>query len=389
MATLQGGAANPGSARRILALAAKDRAAARRALAQFSFRQQAALICAAPLARRAALLDLIEAPEQVVPALPPAEFCYTLRQIGLSDAVWLITCASEKQLAAALDLDAWRGWQPDLSRAQEWLRAIAEAGESALLRAARALDMELLLLLLRSRAQVLLRLQSDEDWSPPPGVQTLDGAFYLLALRADDDLADLLALLRVLFERDYWRYFRLLQAVPWEQGAEAEEWALRWRNGRLADLGFPAPEDAKRIYARLAPGELAQLPQAPQPPPPAEVPAWTAVLPAPTASGGGEGFALFRAIAALPEPERRPHILAFLALVNRVAVADEAPLGEPETMPQALRKAVERASLGLSFLARENGLPLADALRRAPVERLFLVGHALHASAAGAEAGAD
>ncbi|MDD9828378.1 MAG: DUF6178 family protein [Deltaproteobacteria bacterium] len=389
MATLQGGAANPGSARRILALAAEDRAAARRALAQLGFREQAALICAAPLSRRAALLDLVESPEQVVPALPPAELCYTLRQIGLDDATWLIACASEAQLAAALDLDAWRGWLPDLSRAQEWLRAIAEAGEPALLRAARALDMELLLLLLRARAQVLLRLQSDEDWSPPPGGQTLDGAFYLLALRPEDDLADLLALLRVLFQRDYWRYFRLLQAVPWEQGAEAEEWALRWRNGRLADLGFPAAGDAKRIYARLAPGELAQLPlpQAPQPPAPAGLPAWTAVLPAPT--GGEGGFALFRAIAALPEPERRPHILAFLALVNRVAVADEAPLGEPETMPQALRKAVDRASLGLEFLAREHALSLADALRRAPAERLFQVGHALHAKAAGAEAQAD
>jgi len=387
VANLQDGAANPGSARRLLALAAQNRAAARRALARLEFREQAALICAAPLPRRAALLDLVESPEQVVPALPPAELCYTLRQIGLDDAAWLIACASEEQLAAALDLDAWRGWLPDLSRAQEWLRAIAEAGESALLRAARALDMEMLLLLLRARVQVLLRLQSDEDWSPPPGVQTLDGAFYLLALRLDDDLADLLALLRVLFQRDYWRYFRLLQAVPWEQGAEAEEWALRWRTGRLADLGFPDAGDAKRIYAWLAPGQLAQLPQAPQPPPPAGLPAWTAVLPAPNESEG-DGFALFRAIAALPEPERRPHILAFLALVNRVAVADEAPLGEPETMPQALRKAVERASMGLVFLARENGLSPAEALRRAPVERLFQVGHALHAKAAEA-GGAD
>ena len=44
------------------------------------------------------------------------------------------------------------------------------------------------------------------------------------------------------------------------QSRRLEEWALRGRNGRLQDLGFPPLEDAKRIYAWLSPEQLVKLP---------------------------------------------------------------------------------------------------------------------------------
>ena len=99
-----------------------------------------------------------------------------------------------------------------------------------------------------------------DDWQPPPGAHTLDGVFHLLARAPGDDLAAPRALLRVLFQHDYWRYFRLVQSAIWELDGENEEYALRWRRGRLQDAGFPDPEDAARVYSHLREEQLTRLP---------------------------------------------------------------------------------------------------------------------------------
>jgi hypothetical protein len=90
-----------------------------------------------------------------------------------------------------------------------------------------------------------------------------------------------------------------------------------------------------------------------------------------------QALALFRALAALPEEERRPHAFAFMALANRVAMADELPLGDAETLPVALEKAARLTSRGLEHVAAANALPLHEVLRYATLERLFRVGHQL------------
>jgi hypothetical protein len=92
---------------------------------------------------------------------------------------------------------------------------------------------------------------------------------------------------------------------------------------------------------------------------------------------------IFRAIAELPDEERRPHLFAFLALANRIAVAEQMPLGDAETIPRAIERAAEITSRGLDYLSRENATDPPEVLRRATFERLFRVGHNLTESEAG------
>jgi hypothetical protein len=92
----------------------------------------------------------------------------------------------------------------------------------------------------------------------------------------------------------------------------------------------------------------------------------------PVAGKGGE--LLFASIAARPDEERRPLMFAFRALANRVAVADGLPLGDAESLPLAIAKAERAASAGLAHLARENDVLPTEVLRRATLERLFMVG---------------
>jgi len=364
----------PPQARRILGLAGADRKAARAALAELSLEDQVALVCTSPASRRGELIGLAPAPEALVPRLPEAELCFSVTGLGVEDAAWILEHATADQLVACFDLDAWHGDEPARDALELWLGALAEAGPPTLLRAARALDPELLALELRARIEVWLKPAGDdaEDWSAPSGAQTLEGQFYYRARRENDDLADVSQLLDALFRDDYWLYFRLLQAVDWESEAENAVWAERWRTGRLQDLGFPPRQEAIAIYAWEAPERLAALP--------AEagaldveawrLPVWQPSLPvAPDAR-----HSVFRAAAELGADERAAFLYGFLSLANAVAVADRMPLGDAASTPDALQRAAEIASAGLEFLAREHGLPEVEVLRRTPLPRLFRVG---------------
>ena len=360
------------AARRLLDLARRDRAAAEEAVAKLPLEEQLALVCEAPLEKRDRVLGLLPEPAAVIPLMPPAELCFTVKAIGLADAAWLLDYATPEQTVAAIDLDAWHGNELDRATANQWLEAFARTSQDAQLRALESLDAETLMLALRERIGVEQRPDEHEGWSPPDGAQTLEGQFHYWALRDDDDLADVTTLLRTLFERAYWSYFRLMHAVRWELSSDSEEWALRWRTGRLEDLGFPAWDDAMRIYRFLDPEQRRELPPEARP---FEIGAWQ--LPVwmpqlPEVSGPGDR--IFRAMGALPDEARRASFYAFIALANRVAVADRLPLGEAESTPDAIAKAGRVASLGLAHLAEEHGLSDSDVLARVSLEHLFRVG---------------
>ena len=364
----------PADTRRLLELARTDRAAARAQVDALGIEQQVALVCEAPMARRRELLELVSRPEQLVPALPEAELCYTVKAIGIPDAGWLVEHATTDQLVACVDLDAWSELSPDPGQLGEWIRSAVDAGEETLLRFAHALDTELLSIWLSERIEVWLKT-SDDDWEPPAGASTLDGQFYQRARRDKDDLAEVRALLDALFRHDYWHYFRLMQAVQWELQSDSEEWALRWRVGRLQDLGFPTWDESMSIYGVLPARLLGHLPERPPELHLGEwpLPVWVPRLPISPETG----HSIFAAFAELDETEWRGRLYHFLALANRVAVADRLPLGDAETIPGALEKTARMTSAGLEHLARANGVSAASVVQRATLEQLFRVGWTL------------
>lgn len=360
-------------ARALIKLAQVDRQAARTRMRNLSPEAQAAAICEAPLPLRHSLLDLAPHPEDVIPLLPEAELCFTCKAIGVDDAAWVLSHATEHQIVACIDLDGFQDLRPSPARQDLWWASLAEAGEETVLRAARALDPELIALYLRHHVDVDLKPSgTDDDWEPPDEGQTLDGQFYVIARDPKDDLAPLITLLRTLFQHDYWLYFRMLQSVLHEQQPELEEWALRWRTGRLEDLGFPSWDEAMRIYGFLRSDRFGDLPET------ASaldlerwaMPIWITDLPATT----GQVPLLFRAVAELEAHERQGFFYAFVALANRIAVADRRDLGDAETLPSTIEKAARVASLGLEEIARRTGVGPPDVLRRVALERLFRVG---------------
>lgn len=364
----------PAEARRILELAQRDRSAARTAFSDLSPEAQVELVCRSPLKRRRELLDLAREPEKLIPLLPEAELCFTVKELGISDAAWILELASTEQIVAAVDLDGWNADTVDLVAQSHWLDALAAAGEETLLRAARALDAELLVLQLRARIEVWLKPPSDDqDWQPPDQSQTLEGQFYWRPRHEGDDVAALSKLMHALFRGDYWLYFRLMQGSIWELDEETAVWAERWRDGRLEDLGFPTRAEAVlSLYSHLPPERLGDLPTqaATLDTETWRLPVWQPELPVtPDAR-----HLIFRAAAELDADSRSAFLYALLGLANAVAVADRMPLGDAESTPRAIERAAELASHGLEHLASVHGLDPTEVLRRAPLARLYRVG---------------
>jgi len=370
-ASAQSATASRPEARQLLALARKEKARVEAALAKLPLELQIALVCDAPIAQRTRLLELLPQPEAVVPQLPEAELVFTVKAVGLDDSTWLLEHATQRQLATCFDLDAWKGLEPERKSLSNWFAVLAEAGDDTLFRSVQAIDTELLVLFMREHVHVMLD-PKDEVWQPPEGAQTLEGQFYFVARDASDDLAPLLRTLHVVFQRDYWLYFRLMQAVMWEMESDLEEWALRWRNGRIADLGFPSWEESMRIYGFLRPEQRTVLAEAGTTQATADwdLPVWIPNLPALSATD----YSIFRAAAELDEGGRRSFFYAFVALANKIAIADRMPLGDAETLPKAIEKTADFGSLGLAHIATECGVSEAEALSRTTVDHLFRVG---------------
>jgi len=360
----------PDPLRDVLALARNDRRAATAKLGALSIDEQVELVCRAPVARRAELLDLVPHPEHVIPALPEAELVFAVKAIGRADSAWLLAHATDEQIRACLDLDAWRDFAPSPDAIGEWIATLAEADDDTLLRGVAALDPELVMLWMHDRVEVHQKAGDDPGWQPPAGGQTIDGVHYLVAKRAADDADVILRLLALTFESDTPGYFRMLQAVIWEQPSDVEEHALRWRTGRLADLGFPGWEESAAIYARPRREEIEKLPESAPIVDEWHLPVFMPELPATL----DPAHSLLRAAAELDEEARRRFLYAFLALANQVAVADKLPLGDAESIPRAIEKAARVASRGLDHLAERHARPVVEVLRRVPLPSLFRVG---------------
>jgi len=360
------------SIQRILDLAIKERAAATQAIQGMTLDDQVALVCDTPLSRRAAILELLPIPEAVIPLIPEAEFCFTAKAIGIEDAAWVLEYATQEQIVACVDLDGWTGTVADRVAIDLWLDALAMTTDDNFLRLIRALDPELVVLFLKHRVQCFQKPDDDDDWQPPEGGLTVEGQFYFVAVREGDDLETIVKMLRALFAADYWVYFRMMQGIIHELDIVNEEWALRWRTGRLEDLGFPPWDRAMEIYHFIRREDRTAISEEATSLDVGEwhLPVWMPSLPA----SADHQHLLFRTLAQLDESERRSALYAFIALANKIAVADRMELSDAESTPIAIEKAADFASAGLQLISTELGLNASDVLRRVPLQRLFSVG---------------
>jgi len=202
-----------------------------------------------------------------VAALEPLEAYYIVREIGLDSALPILLELSSEQLEACVDLDCWNRYDFAVDSLDEWLTAFALAGPEALARAFFSLDYVVQLLYL---AQTVTVYDPDTDQVPQEGKEkdtpraaTPDG-FYLLDVKNEVALkTHPFSLLDALYQYDPSASHQLLSASRVDLPTQIEEEALRFRNGRMQDIGFVPPEEAAVLFSRPAIRQPLPRPQKP------------------------------------------------------------------------------------------------------------------------------
>jgi hypothetical protein len=314
---------------------------------------------------RVELLELSDRVHEIVPLLPEAQLVHTIRHVGIADAGWLVEFASPEQRVAAIDLDCWRNGRLSPSRLFEWIDALIAAGSETLVAAFSEWDPELWVLAMQEMADFLIAGEHDDV----PGHFTTEDGLVFFAPRSsehEDRLREILTTALSAGGRHYWR---LVEGAAFESARESRELAARWHAGRLNDLGFPDREYALRAYRPLRPESvrLARTAFDGEPPPDDRLrEAW---LPEPI-----RGTTLGRALAELPAERAQERMGYVVAVANTLAVADELPLTDPESVQTSLMKALRGIERGLVELSRSRALsPARLIVEVAPLD-LFRIG---------------
>ena len=217
------------------------RAISRKDQQQELFRQSERLVASTNLADDVARLELLEA-------------YYIVRDIGLGQALPILLNLSSEQLEACVDLDCWNRYDFAADRLDEWLIAFSQAGPEALAEAFFGLDYVVQLLFLAQTVTVydpdMDKVPSVDEENGPLRAMTPDG-FYLLELKTDLVLMlHPFSVLDSLYQYDLLATHQLLSEVRVDLLTQIEEEALRFRNGRMQDLGFVTPDEARFLFSR-------------------------------------------------------------------------------------------------------------------------------------------
>ena len=308
---------------------------------------------------------LVDSPEAVVPLLPEQEFVATILSGGMSEASWLMEIATPEQRVACIDLDCWTVYDVDLIRFEEWIDALIEAGRPTLAKALNEIDPEVWVLAMRSMANVMVVAKEEEA---PPGWTTEDGVCYFQP-RSDEAFARVKEITQTAFSEVQPAYWQLVYGMLFELESECQEYALRWRTGRLKDLGFPDREQAMLAYRPLTADRI---------------PTWeidddeqAAVVPFATLPELLQGTQVGRALARLPAGRAADVLGYVLAVANSLAVADGMSLSDTDSIPMAMRKALRGIDRGLEEVALAQRLAPERVLDRTRPLDLFRIGATL------------
>lgn len=338
-----------------------------------------------------ALKAIIASPHatELVQAFPEEDLHLLIHEIGVEDALPLLSMASDQQWTYMLDMEVWQADRIEIASYTRWLNYLANADPDRLV--GRFLDKHLedMELYLFKNIEVLLR-EHDEDPSVfSDDFFTFDDQFYIRFLDGlpasesdpitDEDRKDfLLRLLQRLAAYDHFRYQNVLLEASRVIPAETEEEMYRLRNVRLAEKGFLPFDEAIGIYQPLMPGDIERL----------GVKAGIGIssrdipssIPFPPVKVAKSGNLFTDALGFIETEASLLQIQAEIAgLSNRIISADTLKIRERVQLDSVVGKVTGYIGIGLEILVAEEG-PIdyhraAAFLEKYPLSHVFRVGY--------------
>ena len=372
----------PISGRALSRLARKDERRLRERLAEMTPGEIAGALQELLPVLRNEILEVVECVDEVVPLLPEAELASTIVATGVADAGWLVEFATPEQRVACVDLDCWKDVRFSPSRLMEWIDALIEAGPEILAAAFDEFDLEVWILALKDMAEFKVAGMGESEELLSGDYETHDGVVYFAPHSSlhEERLRSVLDTARLDSPRHYWAFVYGAMSTTRD---ECAEYAARWHASRLNDLGFPDREHAMRAYRPLAVGAAPTLDVG------RRSDEAHALVPAPQLPQRLAGTLVGRALAELPA-DRATELLGYvLSVANSLAVADELPLAEPESIRESLARALRGIDRGLSELAKRHDESPAHVLDTTQPLDLFRIGATLDPTLRPAKSAAD
>ena len=341
----------------------------------------------APLSAKQRLDRILARPDtmRVVRQMPVPDLFATVKDVGIEDALELLELMSPVQVQGFLDIDAWRRDRVDAAALSRWLRAFFAANPDRCVGQLRGLDLELLTLILKINTRIYdLSLEEEPEHDIGRHSITPDQRYLIVygGVIADDETqAVLQQIVDRMMGRDMLFVLKLCEAIRSELPSQLEEDAYRWRNARLADLGFLPMHEAAEIFAWLDPEKPLPGTKAAAPPPSRHEEGTStnlsasALVPWALLSSGTD--VLSRALLALDEYSRDRVVHELMLTANRVHAADGQDLGDTDALQETARHVTATAGTGLAFLVKGSETALTAALATTSVMMLFRLGHSL------------
>lgn len=311
-------------------------------------------------------------------ALSPEMLLYTLKEVGLVDSVELLALASPQQVRDMLDLDCWRKDRLDARRLMSWLMLLDEAGSSKLAEWLLHADVEVLVLLVKRYLEVVRKVEVEDDPNFDHAQYFTFDDHYLLRFRGEEEpiLQLLLERLRVL---DYDMYRGVLENSLFELESGLEEEALRWRNARLADRGYPSYDEASELFRFIPPESISMEEYRRLEFPPLRFASDEEVIPPNHALTLLEvsGSFLLRALSEVPADKLEQVAQEFAHLANRVMIVEGADPGELAEVRRCVSMTHDSLNIGLAFFAHGDEQVAAQLIREFMLRPFFQAGVSL------------
>ncbi|MDC0671841.1 DUF6178 family protein [Nannocystis radixulma] len=304
---------------------------------------------------------------EFVPRLPPTAFVQIARGLREEDRLdLLLPHASPEQLTALLDLDGWSRDRIAVDKARAWLVAIADAYAAAgkprgqLRNIIEDMDPEMWTMALLPGTAVY-ELDPDDVEQREQALAAVDALFsyetpdggFIVAV-PDNDLGHrVIHVLERVYADDLQTGHRLSLSLRGAMPAQLEEDLLRWRSGRLADLGFVEWEEAMKLFRPL---DAKSAREAAVPAAPAAVVGEALLVAFPSATSG----LLRRVLGGLGAGEQGVRAREFALLVNELMSAQRSEPGDAKAQERAFHQAEATVSLGLEVLLAGLGLPAPE-----------------------------
>jgi len=311
-------------------------------------------------------------PATLVQSLAEEDLYWLINDVGVEDALPILSLASNDQWQYLLDLELWTKDHLETDAAHRWFHLLMKAAPERFLTWGLREHVELMALHLRRVIEVTIREHDESPSDFADGYFTIDGIYYVRINEQKYEEATR-ELLQRLAGHDHEKYQSILSNLAGVIPAELEEQLYRIRNVGLAEKGFLPFEEAIGIYQYRSPESLREMQHQFQRVAPDQRRHETVPV---TISTLMEDQDIFYAVLKQIEDADFLGRLQreFAAMCNRIISADSVSVRNKEGLKAVVTKACGYLNIGIDRVVGKNPMAALHLVEKFPLQEIFRVG---------------